>query len=85
VLASNLGALPEIVVDSETGFLRPPGDIDAWIESADRMSEDRVSERMGAAAHRRWSEVHDPARGLSTLESVYREAIRGRREARRPR
>ena len=85
VLASNLGALPEIVVDAETGFLLPPGDVDAWIESAERMSEDRVSGRMGAAAHRRWSEVHDPARGLSSLESVYREAIRGRRGARHPR
>ena len=31
VLASAVGGLPEVVVDGETGFLTPPGDIDAMI------------------------------------------------------
>lgn len=30
VLASNVGGIPEIIKDDQTGILVPPGDIDAW-------------------------------------------------------
>ncbi len=51
VIASRIGGLPEIVVDGETGFLVPPGDIDVL---RDRLvtvvADDRLARRLGDAA-----------------------------------
>ena len=40
VVASNVGGLPESVVDGETGLLVPPGDAGAIATAADRMLKD---------------------------------------------
>jgi glycosyltransferase involved in cell wall biosynthesis len=40
VLASAVGGLPEVVVDGETGFLTPPGDVDAMIANGVRVLGD---------------------------------------------
>lgn len=84
VLASEIGALPEIVVEGETGYLVPPSDASGWIEVARRLADDEVAVRMGEAAYRRWVEVHDPSQGLAGLETLYRVAAETRRERTRP-
>lgn len=51
VLASDIGALPEVVADGETGMLVPPGDVRAWTSAlADLLADPVRQERMGAAA-----------------------------------
>ena len=40
VVASNVGGLPEVVVDGETGFLCPVGDVDAMAERAYQLLTD---------------------------------------------
>lgn len=37
VVASNVGGAPEIIVDNETGFLVPPGDINAIMEAVNKL------------------------------------------------
>ncbi len=37
-----MGAIPEVVSDGETGFLCPPGDIDAMANSLANLLSDRV-------------------------------------------
>ncbi len=62
----------EIVVDGETGFLVPPGDVDALAERMRRLAGDpALRVRLGAAG-RRWMRLHnDPA----TLARTFRDAL----------
>ncbi|HYY44270.1 MAG TPA: glycosyltransferase family 4 protein [Actinomycetota bacterium] len=51
VVCSNIGGIPEIVRDGETGFLVPPGDAAALGDAVRRLlTDDRVAQRMGEAA-----------------------------------
>ena len=48
VVASRVGAIPELVVDGETGFLVPPGDADALAQAVNTLLEEsRLRERDG--------------------------------------
>lgn len=40
VIASNAGALPEVVTDGHTGFLVPPTDVSAWASTIHRLVAD---------------------------------------------
>src|SRR5207244_4025102 len=54
VVASAVSALPELVVDGETGFLVPPDDADALAHAVTRLLDDRaLASRLGEAAYRR--------------------------------
>ncbi|QDU84874.1 Spore coat protein SA [Planctomycetes bacterium Pla163] len=49
VLASGVSAVPEVVVDGETGLLVPPSDPDAWAAAAVRLAADpELRSRLGA-------------------------------------
>jgi glycosyltransferase involved in cell wall biosynthesis len=51
VVASAIGGVPEIVRDGQTGFLVPPGDIEALRERLSRLLDDpTLAARMGANA-----------------------------------
>src|SRR4051812_22061171 len=51
VIASNVGGLPEVVTDGETGFLSPVGDVDKMADDVVRLVDDRKFRRqMGRAA-----------------------------------
>jgi glycosyltransferase involved in cell wall biosynthesis len=51
VVASRVGGLAEVVVDGETGFLVPPGDVAALREGVSRLLWDRrLAARLGANA-----------------------------------
>jgi glycosyltransferase involved in cell wall biosynthesis len=75
VIASDIGGLPEIVVDGVSGSLVAPDSADAWRRAIDRLLDDAESERFGDAALRTWSERFTPERGLMGLESAYADAI----------
>ena len=72
VVASNIGGLPELVVDGETGYLCPLGDVEAFTERAARLlgSEEHQSE-MAAAARRRAVEVFDIDKVVPRYEDYY--------------
>jgi len=54
VLASDFGALPEVVADGETGMLVARGDVSAWTSAlADLLADPARRQRMGTAARAR--------------------------------
>jgi glycosyltransferase involved in cell wall biosynthesis len=72
VIASRVGALPELVHDGETGLLRPPGDEEGWRRAFEHLLDDEESIRMGSAAFRAWDTNYRPDIGLANLEAAYR-------------
>jgi glycosyltransferase involved in cell wall biosynthesis len=73
VVASDLGALPELV-GPETGALAPPDDVGAWSQAVGRLDDDVESARLGEGALRAWRERYSPERGVEALVAAYREA-----------
>jgi glycosyltransferase involved in cell wall biosynthesis len=79
VIASRLGALPEIVNDEVTGLLFAPGDARDLAEKI-RYAETRPEdmERMGRAARDAYEAFYSPDRNYAMLMQIYRAAM-GRR------
>lgn len=76
VIASNIGGLPELVVDGETGFLCPLGDIDAFTQATKVLLDDESTlERMSEAARRRAAEHFDINRIIPHYEAYYERVI----------
>lgn len=81
VVSSNIGGLPELNVDGETGFLCPLGDIDAFTAATRRiLTNDDLQARMAEAARTRAVGEFDQDRIVPRYEAFY-EAIRERRLA----
>ncbi len=76
VLASAVGGLPEVVVDGETGFLTPVGDVDGMIDHALRVLRDTaLHTRLKDAAARRALEFAAD-RIVPRYEHVYEDVLR---------
>ena len=58
VIASRIGAFPEIVEDGETGILVPPGDASALAETMVRLATDHAGARALGDDGRRRFEAH---------------------------
>lgn len=80
VVAPPAGALPETVVDGETGRLVPPGSHEALEEAIRELLIDAAKARvMGAAGRRRVVELFSPARRAREMEECYEKILRRRR------
>ena len=78
VVSSDIGGLPELNLDGETGYLCPLGDIDVLTDRTRRLiQDDALHGRMAAAAHRRAVELFDQERIVPTYESYYEHVLRG--------
>ncbi len=76
VLASAVGGLPEVVVEAETGFLTPVGDVDGMIERALRvLRDDALHTRLRVAAARRALEFAAD-RIVPRYEQLYEDVLR---------
>jgi glycosyltransferase involved in cell wall biosynthesis len=78
VLASDFGALSDLVTAGVSGLLVAPEDAGGWVEAVRQLADDERSERLGVGARRRWSEHFSPEQGLLGLEDAYREAMAAR-------
>jgi len=76
VLASSVGGVNEAVVDGETGFLVPRGDVAAVRDRLRQLLADpQLRSRMGAAGRRRFQQLFSLERMLEETVNVYREAV----------
>jgi glycosyltransferase involved in cell wall biosynthesis len=71
VIASRIGALPEVVEDGVSGLLVPPVDKAAWVSAVERLLDDSESERLGRGGYNLWDERYRPDNGLANLERGY--------------
>ena len=77
VVASRIGALPEVVEDGVTGLLVEPGDPVSWAAAIERMLDDGLSEHLGEGAYRAWATRYTPEANLRRLEQIYAEVCTG--------
>ena len=75
VVASRLGALPELVREGETGDLVPPGDVMAWTLALERNIEDpERMRRMGERGRLRARTDFSLDRHVESVLRTYAEA-----------
>jgi glycosyltransferase involved in cell wall biosynthesis len=77
VVASRIGAIPELIEHELTGLLVVPNDAHALAEASRRALDDPAAQGWGNAGAQRVREVADPRRHLEALLAVYREALAG--------
>ena len=72
VVASNVGGLPELIVDGETGFLCPLDDVDAFTQRTRALlTNDDLHERMSTAARERAEDAFDINKIVPMYENYY--------------
>lgn len=75
-IVSRVYALPEIVSDQETGFVTSPSDLEALIDSLERLIKNKdLREKMGQAAKKRFLKEFWIKETNKKLLKVYREVI----------
>lgn len=76
IVASNIGPIPEIVVDKKTGLLVPPKDSDALARSLIEILENkREREEMGKAGYKRWRKFFTVSQMVKETEKVYTQCL----------
>jgi L-malate glycosyltransferase len=78
VVASNVGGLPEVVIDGVTGFLHPPAAVEQMAESGIRiLSDPALHARMAAEGVRLAMERFSASRIVPLYEALYERALAG--------
>jgi len=77
VVASRIGALPELIEHERDGLLVPPGDTPALIAATRRALGDARAREWGERARTKAEASFAPARHTQGLLAVYEEAMRG--------
>lgn len=81
VIASTAGGAPEAVVDGESGFLVPPGDVEATTWALDRLlSDPSLRYRMGQAGREKVERYFAMEPYISRVLASYERAIERSRE-----
>jgi glycosyltransferase involved in cell wall biosynthesis len=75
IVASNVGGLPEIVEDGETGLLIPPNDVDALVNAIRNLTSEQLDD-MGANAAERFDRRWTTETAHQSVSEVYRRALR---------
>lgn len=76
VVASDVSAIPEVVVDGETGFLCRPGDEEAFAEATvEVLADDGTSNRLGQAGRARLEKEFTVDRMVDETIAVYRDLL----------
>lgn len=76
IVATRVGAIPELITEDKDGFLMEPGDVPALARILARLDSDReLLERAGAAARQRVEEEYSLEVMLSKLETLFLEVV----------
>lgn len=72
VVASNVGGIPEVVIDGETGYLFPPGNADLCADRVLRLlSDEPLRRRMGRKGRRLILQFYTWQKVLEKVENIY--------------
>ena len=76
VVSTDVGGMAELVLDGETGFLTPAGDVETFAcRLAELAADPALGERLGAAGRRRQAERFTLDRMVDGYARVLREAV----------
>ncbi len=76
IVTTNTSAMPEIVVEGETGYLVPPADSEALVEPLTRLLTERnLARRMGEAGRMRLETVFSVEKMVSETIRFYRSVV----------
>ena len=75
VVASNVGGIPEVVRNDESGLLVPARDANALRDALEKMHDKNLRERLGTAAHIWWRKQYTRERMAEQLEETYRNVL----------
>src|SRR5439155_25261790 len=77
IVATNVDGAREAIIDSETGFLHQPHDVDGMARAVVRLIEaDQLRRKMGQRGRNRVMES-DIGTSVATVESTYRRTLEG--------
>jgi len=71
LLATLVGALPEVVVDGKTGFIVPPRDVMAMSQALTKLLNPKTRKGMGRNTKVRIRRLFDGYRGIEVTEELY--------------
>jgi glycosyltransferase involved in cell wall biosynthesis len=86
IVATRVGAAPELIVDGVHGLLTPPGQAQKLAEAIERLLVDReLAQRLGAAARRRAWQRYSRAAMVQRFQEFYCSLVHGQSvETRKP-
>lgn len=77
VIATNAGGIPEVVIDGETGYLCPVGDVESVAEKAVQLLHDKKTyDQFSKAGMKRASDVFHSKQIVDTYEQLYRQMLK---------
>ncbi len=76
VVATRAGAIPEVVVDGETGYLAEIGDSTAISEAFTRLLDPKLRQRLGEAGRQRAMERFSLGRMFAETDALYERCFR---------
>jgi glycosyltransferase involved in cell wall biosynthesis len=80
VIGAQIGGIPEIVRDGETGLIFPPGDVDALAKKIEYLLDNPdESIRMGRAGRDQIEQINGPASHYAATLAVYEDLLDTRR------
>ncbi len=78
VLATRVSAVPEVVIEGETGLLVAPSDVDDLARAMHRLANDaELRAQLGAGGKKRVRSVFDVERMIEETLAVYRDVLTG--------
>jgi glycosyltransferase involved in cell wall biosynthesis len=77
VIATNVGGIPEVIKDGETGILVPPKDPEAFSSAIIKLyNNPELSRRMGLAGYNRAKRLFDITMTVHGFESLYSDLVK---------
>ena len=71
VVSTNIGGIPEMVIENETGFLLEPADASALADAIEKLIDDRVlAQRLGHAGYQRAHELFSIEKNVRELSAL---------------
>lgn len=79
VIASNIGSLPELVIDGENGYLFKPSNVEDLIRKIKMLDDDTLVKKMGQASRKRLESRFAPQTHYEDLMKIFNEAVKSRK------